>query len=397
MRKISCKLFFEVLKIGLCQFLAWFFGLFGYKRSGWFAKCVWGLFAFSFSVIIAVIAYAGILAAWKHTTEDSRYRKNKERHGGDEFVSDNIGFIESYEYLDGYLFNKLNHKKTLTKIDWIAFPEGKDTLGCYSNGKLSGYFRINSGKEVIQPKYRRAWVFSEGLAGVVDDGIVKFIDATGKIVINSKIKYSNNDCNYIFHNGFCIMYDCENEKYALMNNKGEMVLPFEYSNIILGKDYSYWSASKDDTTTVYDRFLNEILVTEGNVQFTNKTIDIEMPDNTIRKYDYNGKFLDGFYIEELRSLEYETNEIYYTEDVIINDYDEKHISVTEHRKKAVARLYAYTAGNNYEGLMTSGGLIVTKPMYIYIEAIGYDTYLCTVGNGHKVVINGKITNKTQTQ
>lgn len=47
--------------------------------------------------------------------------------------------------------------------------------------------------------------------------------------------------------------------------------------------------------------------------------------------------------------------------------------------------------------MTPDGLIVTKPMYIYIEAIGYDTYLCTVGNGHKVVINGKITNKTQTQ
>lgn len=333
MKKISCKLFFEVLKIGLCQFLACFFGLFGYKRSGWFAKCVWGLFAFSFSVFMAVIAYAGTLAAWKHTTEDSRYRKNKERHGGDEFVSDNIGFIESYEYLDGYLFNKLNHKKTLTKIDWIALPEGKDTLGCYSNGKLRGYFGINSGKEVIQPKYRRAWVFSEGLAGVVDDGIVKFIDATGKVVINSKIKYSNNDCNYIFHNGFCIMYDCENEKYALMNNKGEMVLPFEYSNIILGKDYSYWSASKDDTTTVYDRFLNEILVSEGNVQFTDKTIDIEMPDNTIRKYDYNGKLLDGFYIEELRSLEYETNEIYYTEDEYIDDYDEKHISVTEHPKR----------------------------------------------------------------
>lgn len=389
MRKISCKLFFGVLKTGLCQILTWFLSLFGYKRSGWFAKFVWGLFAFSISVFMTVIAYAGVLSAWEHTTESSRYRKNKERHGGDMYVSENIGFIESYDYLDAYLFNKINYTKTLTGIDRIALPEGKDTLGCFSNGKLWGYFGINSGNEVIKPKYRHAWVFSEGLAGVVEDGMVKFIDATGKVVIDNKIKYSNSDCDYIFHNGFCIMYDCENEKYGLMNNKGEMVLPFEYSNITLGKDDSYWSVSGNDSTTVYDRYLNKIFVTDGNVQFTDETIDVEMPDNTIRKYNYIGKLLDGFYIEELRSLEYETNEIYYTEDEYINDYDEKLISVTEHRKKDVARLYAYTAGSNYEGLMTPDGRIVTKPMYIYIEAIGYDTYLCTVGNGHKVVVNGR--------
>lgn len=389
MRKISCKLFFGVLKTGLCQFIVWFLGLFGYKRSGWFAKCVWALFAFSFSVFMAVIAYAGMVAAWKHTTEDSRNRKNKEMNGGDEFVSDNIGFIESYDYHDGYLFNKLNYKKTLTGIDWIALPEGKDTSGCYSNGKLRGFFGINSGKEVIKPKYRHAWVFSEGLAGVVEDGMVKFIDAIGKVVIDNKIKYNNTDCNFIFHNGFCIMYGCENEKYGLMNKKGKMVLPFEYSNITLGKDYSYWSATGNDTTTVYDRNLNKILVTNGNVQFADETIDVVMSDNTIRKYDYRGKLLDGFYIEELRSLEYETDEIYYTADEYTNDYNEKYVSVTEYRKKAVARLYAYTAGYNHEGLMTPDGRIVTNPMYKYIEAIGYDTYLCTVGNGHKIVVNGR--------
>lgn len=387
MRKISCKLFFGVLKKGLCQFFVWFLGLFGYKRSGWFAKCVWGLFAFSSSVFMAFIACACACAVWEEATKDIRYIKNKERYGGDRYVSDNIGFVENYDCPDGYLFNKMNYKKTLTGIDWIALPEGKDTLGCYSNGKLRGYFGINSGKEVIKPKYRHAWVFSEGLAGVVEDGMVKFIDASGRVVIDNKIKYGNNDFDYIFHKGFCIMYDCENGKYGLMNNKGDMVLPFEYSNIILGKDYSYWSASRNDTTAVYDRYLNKILVTEGDVQFADETIDVEMPDNTIRKYDYNGTLLDGFYILSIRSLDYETNEIYYSADEYTNDYDEKHVSVTEYRKKAVARLYAYTAGNNHEGLITPDGRIVTKPMYEYIEAIGYDTYVCTVGNGHKVVQN----------
>lgn len=40
MEKVSVGLFFAVLWKGFCQTLGWFFGLFGYKRDGKFAKCV---------------------------------------------------------------------------------------------------------------------------------------------------------------------------------------------------------------------------------------------------------------------------------------------------------------------------------------------------------------------
>ena len=56
MKKISVRLFFTVLWTGLCQALGWFFGLFGYKRDGKFAKCVWGLFATSGAIIMAFFA-----------------------------------------------------------------------------------------------------------------------------------------------------------------------------------------------------------------------------------------------------------------------------------------------------------------------------------------------------
>lgn len=42
MKRVSAKMFFTVLWRGTCQALGWFFGLFGYKRDGKFAKCVWG-------------------------------------------------------------------------------------------------------------------------------------------------------------------------------------------------------------------------------------------------------------------------------------------------------------------------------------------------------------------
>ena len=47
MEKVSTKEFFTVMWRGVRQALGWFFGLFGYKRDGKFAKCVWGLFATS--------------------------------------------------------------------------------------------------------------------------------------------------------------------------------------------------------------------------------------------------------------------------------------------------------------------------------------------------------------
>ena len=39
--------------------------------------------------------------------------------------------------------------------------------------------------------------------------------------------------------------------------------------------------------------------------------------------------------------------------------------------------------------MTPDGHRVTMPIYEEIEAIGPDTYLCTVADGKKVIVNGK--------
>ena len=57
--------------------------------------------------------------------------------------------------------------------------------------------------------------------------------------------------------------------------------------------------------------------------------------------------------------------------------------------KATARLRVYTAGNQFEGLMTADGHRVTKPLYESIQAIAYDLYLCTTTNYDKVIVNGK--------
>ena len=66
---------------------------------------------------------------------------------------------------NGFVKNA-NGKKTISDIDWIALPCGKDSLVCYKTGKLRGYFNMKTGTPVIKPRYSHAWVYIEFLLNV---------------------------------------------------------------------------------------------------------------------------------------------------------------------------------------------------------------------------------------
>ena len=59
MKKVSASLVLAVMWKGICQVLEWFFGLFGYKRDGKYAKCVWGIFATSSALVMAFFTHVG--------------------------------------------------------------------------------------------------------------------------------------------------------------------------------------------------------------------------------------------------------------------------------------------------------------------------------------------------
>ena len=136
-----------------------------------------------------------------------------------------------------------------------------------------------------------------------------------------------------------------------------------------------------------------------------ETINVVMPNNTIRKYDLTGNLIDDFCIRTFRMLEYRTDDIVYKKTqwpeqdppcVSVDDEDESgwsngvdDESSNFYHPKATARLRAYSAGNYYEGLMTADGHIVTMPLYTNIEAIGSDLYFCTTDNSTSVIVNGK--------
>lgn len=116
---------------------------------------------------------------------------------------------------------------------------------------------------------------------------------------------------------------------------------------------------------VADKNLKPIVpMTEASIYVGDGTIDMTMPDHTMRKYNMEGHLINDFYIASVRKLEYEKDEIVYRNN-IVNKVDDEITEILEetYHPKATARLRAYVAGNEYEGLMTAEGHVVMMPLY----------------------------------
>ena len=391
MKKVSAKLFFAVLWKGVCQVMGWFFGLFGYKKEGLYACCLWRLFASGVAVVVGIFAVILVYAFCNHIYD--KYYKHTYCYDPDcacsEYLGMNIYYHDRGEGLS-YVFNSLTKEKILKNLDWIAKPDGVDSLVCFSDGKKRGYFNKNTGEVVIPARYDHAWLFSEGLASVDENGSIKFIDPTGKTVIDNVAPYKPEMDGLFFHGGYCLIDNEGPELSCLIDKSGWTVLQ-EFNNIIHSNNYELWKVCKGNEQGVYDKELNLIIpMTEASIHLYDDEICMTMPDHTMRKYDMKGHLIHDFYIESVRDLEFEKPEIV-NRPPSINVASEEIVETIDenYRPKAIARLRAYTAGNNYDGLMTREGRIVTRPLYENIEAIGDDLYLCTVSNDDKVVLNGK--------
>ena len=121
MKQISARVFFTVLWRGVCQALGWFFGLFGYKRDGKFAKCVWGLFATSGAIVMAFFALA-IVCAGVDVVYDRYYKPHycdDEYCYHSEYINRDI-YFHNTEDGKGYIYNKRTGEKLIRHIAWIA-------------------------------------------------------------------------------------------------------------------------------------------------------------------------------------------------------------------------------------------------------------------------------------
>lgn len=368
----------------------WFTVILGMRddsKYGKFLRRVVGT-CFAFMVLlIAIAASVGFCEGMYDKLKADRYFN--ESYYNQQYISRNSTYFSRFD--EGGFVKTADGKKTITGIKWIAKPLGMDSLICYSDGKKRGYFNMFTGKPVIEPQYNHAWIFSDGLASVDDDGWIKFIDASGKVVIDPKIPYISGTDGYVFHNDRCIIHNDRRDRFGLIDKQGKWVLKPEYFSIYpSGK---YWVIDNGIGKSVLDSTLNTVIpFTKGRVWVCNEYICVTLSSHIMQRYNLNGELINDFYINDVSRLTYESDELRYTTSKNYNE-DGTLTSETEDAEpqpvEKMAKCRRYEAESGWYGLMTADGKVITPPSYSEIKAIGYDTYLCKDNDEDGVILNGK--------
>ena len=388
--KRAFLLFWKGLTALLAGIAEWFTVVLGMRDDSKYGQRLRRVVGTCFAFLMVLLAVTGgwdfcrsacCQLEWDEGSDDSYYDT--------QYISRSVTYYTYYDE-EGYL-KDADGKKTLTGIRWIAKPLGMDSLVCYSDGEKRGYFNMFTGRPVIGPKYRHAWIFSDGLASVDDNGWIKFIDASGKVVIDPRIPYLPGAEGYVFHNGRCIVHDDRRDRFGMIDKQGKWVLQPEYVSILPVKQY--WILDNGEGKCVLDSTLQTVLpFTKGAVWVNDEYISVTLSNHIIQRYSHSGEIICDFYVNDVSHMTYESDELRYTTSRNFNE-EGTLVSETEDISPSpvekLAKCRRYEAETGWYGLMTVDGKVITPPSYCSIQAIGYDMYLCKDNEEDGVILNGK--------
>lgn len=369
----------------------WAATLFGMKDGSKFGRVMRRVVACTFAVAVLFWAAAEVVRFFDYIDVDlcELFSSNDDKFYLSQRLSDDVLFYDSYYYGEnGYIANA-DGKKLVGNVLSIAHPLEGDSLVYYSDGERRGYFHMRDGRLVIEPIYEHAWIFSEGLAAVEEQGRIKFIDTAGRVVIDRGFKYDVSDDGYVFHDGHCAVNDSTGRRMGLIDRTGNWVLPPVYSNIY--PQDTFWLLRTDDRMAVLTFGMDTVIpLVAASISIGDTAIDVTFPDHTQSQYDLQGKLLVANQIRDVEQLMYDTKELMYRTNRDVDEETESYYSYDEYTsRKAVASCLRYEAEYGWYGLMSPDGRQITPPAYSSIEAISKDLYLCKTDYGRGVILNSK--------
>ena len=229
------------------------------------------------------------------------------------------------------------------KFDWTS-SSPNDSLGVFCTDKKRGYYNSYTGKIVIPAQYRRAWVFSEGLAAVQKNGMIGFINRKGDVVIPFRYPYHGNPLSsFVFENGHCIVADTTG-KCGVINRKGEWIIHPKYDNIDAYEEY--------------------VIASSAGVR---------------KQLTYEEKTINSFVVDNIKALTFTEKERYENKDgeIIYLDIEVK------------TGLFSYSVGGRC-GLMDANCRRLTEPLYSRIIAVDKNMYRALLLDSYsEVILNGR--------
>lgn len=235
-------------------------------------------------------------------------------------------------------------KKTLVVSGIVADDYetfGNDSIGIFKKNEKFGYYNVKEKTIIIPAEYGNAWKFSEGIAGVVKDGLLGFINLKGETVIDFNHAYHKSGLyEFIFHWGYC----------AVPNNEGLCGVIDKHGKWVIQPKYE--------------------LATVASPEY----VIVSVVNGFKKQLDYEGNILNPYVIDEVKVLSY-------SKQVKENSVEGEKVFTTSYCKYRV---------NGNAGLMDKNGQFITKPIYNNVEAINESLFLATLKDGmSQVVIDTK--------
>lgn len=344
-------------------------------RNRWKIASKWVRRTIVASFLLIALAFAALVAY-------AIYDDAKGRWYADKWLSDDV--VVYYFADDTYrVYNTSTEKYTTPRISWVASAAENDSIGVYAIDDRRGFINTKTGDIVIDAKsndYEKAWVFSEGLAAVMKDGKVGFVDANNKLVIPFRFDYSDKcrtyEIGYLFHDGYCVMTN-KDGKFGLIDINGKWVVEPEYDEL--------WNACENGNRIVVNDGKHGVLDSCFKVLYPTEYFYIDVLSDGIvltkdgRKWqvDLEGNVVNPFLFDGSRYMEYpisysDNNGVEYA----LSDYMEYYV-------------------NNNSGIMNRiTGKPITPALYddVYMmsdklfkvqDAETYDWYIIDV-NGNRV-------------
>ena len=337
------------------------------KRSKWLRRSIATILILIPVCFVALVGYA--------LYEDAYGRDYWDRK-----LSENVT-LRSFSDNKWRVYNKQTGEYTTEKINWVSEAPETDSLAVYALPGKRGYININTGRIIIDAEandYRKAWVFSDGLAAVMKDGKIGFINEQNDVVIPFLFDYTDKcrmyDFGYVFHNGYCAMTDADGN-LGLIDKNGNWVVEPEYDEI--------WAPHKSGYRVIVKDSKHGILDSTGTIIYPAEYGYISIiPDGFVlnkggKKWqvDFQGNVLQPFMFDNTYYLKYPVG---------YNECGEIQFAFADYVKYEVMNCYGIMNRITGEPITTaiySDINMLSKDLFEVQEYDSYDWYLIdTKGN-----------------
>lgn len=309
-------------------------------------------------IVVAVLALLGMAAlvwtVWRAADsvidyfDEEKYYADR-RLGNGYYVRKNWGERSDIAHED-------RRRAVVKDVDWVEGSYG-DSLWVVAKDGRRAYFNSRSGRMVTPFVYSKAWVYSEGVAAVVDTcSRVRFIDPAGRPAVDTSFAYDGHRAvDFVFHRGLCPMYDAEGHA-GLIDRQGHWRVAPQYDSV--ARSGAWWALMNADSLAVADSCGRIVVgMTAGH------RLDVAADGNLVvwhrewpaRLFAPDGTPMAGDSYWNVSRLVYYEGE-------------------GESSGEKPTGLYLYQTAYSRMGLIDGEGRVLCKAVYSDIEALSKDLY-----------------------